>query len=166
MANLSELIRSCENINAAITNALEVEVAEAAKKAISESAIENVYKSYSPKFLSRRDPQYGGGHSSVARAGGGVTDIQNMTVTVSGDTLTVSDDAPWQHLWGGSYPNVRLAEAIASGSGRFNMQKAGPRPFHELAKEKLISTGEAERALRAGLARQGIDTSGMKFDFV
>lgn len=154
MATLKETIQKVASIDRAIESALQIEVADAVKKALVESAYENVYNAYTPEFLSRR---YGDG---------GIADEDNINVTASGNELTASDDAPWQQLWGGTVPSGRLAEAIAEGDPRYNMGNAGPRPFHESAKRQLIDSGEAERALRAGLARQGIDTSGMTFRFI
>lgn len=154
MASLKDTIQKIASIDAAIESALQVEVADAVKKALVESAYANVYNAYTPEFLSRRYEN------------GGIADENNINITVSGNELTASDDAPWQQLWGGAVPSGRLAEAIAEGDPRYNMGNAGPRPFHEDAKQRLIDSGEADRALRAGLARQGIDTNGMTFRFI
>lgn len=62
-----------------------------------------------------------------------------------GMTLTVTDDAPWQQLWGGAVPGERLAEAIASGDPRYNMGQAGPRPFHQAAEQNFVASGEFDR---------------------
>ena len=153
MAELNDLIVRVANIDAAIENALENEVAASVKDAIVASARENVYDAYTPKFLHRRN------------GNGGILDTESIKITVNGTELTASDDASWQHLWGGAVPSVRLAEAIASGDRKYNMHNAGPRPFHERAKQRVRSEGTAEAALRKGLARQGYDTSEMTFTF-
>lgn len=160
MADLDDLIVKVANIDAAIENALENEVALAVKDAIVAAARENVYDAYTPKFLHRRN------------GSGGILDTESIRVEVNGTELTAMDTYPgikgpkgWQQLWKGDTPDGRLAEAIASGDRRYNMHLAGPRPFHEEAKRRVISEGTAEAALRAGLARQGYDTSGMKFQF-
>ena len=153
MAELQNVITTVANLENAIEDALRHEVADVVKNAIIMSAYENVYKAYAPEFYSRR------------WGAGGILDPNSIKIEVHGDTLIASDNAAWQQLWGGSVPGERLAEAIASGDKRFNMQEAGPRPFHQKAKEEAIYSGAAEDALRRGLARQGIDTSGMTFTF-
>lgn len=165
VGDLQRAIEKYAKLDRAIENALQNEVAEVVKGALAQAAIEEVYDTYTPKFLSRRDPVYGGGSTRVSNAGGGITDKTQMHVEVVGNTLTVSDDAPYQQLWGGTRPSSpRLAEAIATGDPRFHMEKAGPRPFHEKAKRKVIESGDAEKALIAGLKRQGIDVTGLKFE--
>lgn len=151
MAELSDIIKKVSVLEKEISEALRVEVAEVVRDAIIKCARENVYDAYSPKFVSRRN------------GSGGILDPNSITIKVEGTELTATDDATWQHLWGGKYPNGRLAEAIASGDRRFNMQNAGPRPFHEKAKADLITSGAIEDALRRGLARQGIDATDVTF---
>ena len=160
MPSLSELIQKYSRFYAAITNALETEVAEVMKTAVTDAALLRVYEVYSPEFLSRRDPMYGGGETRASRAGGGITDRESVNITVSGTELTASDDAGWQHLWGGQYPSGRLADAIATGDPSFNMGRAGPRPFHDTAERIAIDSGAVSQALQAGLNRQGFDVSG------
>lgn len=161
--SLSDAIWKYNGIEAAIDNALRNEVAEVVRGAIADAALESVYNAYTPTFLSRRDPTHGGGFTSAARAGHGITDPESIEIDVRDNELVARDIADWQHLWGGQKPSGRLAEAIATGDPRYNMEKAGPRPFHDTAKQIAIDSGEVERALRRGLERQGIDTSGMKF---
>ncbi len=163
MAELDYLIGKLQNLDAMIEDALKNEVADAVKEAIVESARQNVYDVYSPKFRSRRGDATG---DYYGRTTGGITDKESIIIEVHGTELIASDNAAWQQLWGGTIPSGRLAEAIASGDKRYNMQNAGPRPFHEKAKQELISSGIAENALRRGLERQGIDTTGMTFKFV
>jgi hypothetical protein len=141
------------NMNVAISDALGNEVAGVVKKAIVKSAQENVYDAYDPDFLSR----YG--------VSGGLLDEANLVVSVSGNELTVDNETPFQHLWGGNYPTENLSDVIESGDPRFNMGNAGSRKFMEPAKEAVIDSGEAVRALQEGLQRNGIDTSGMTFNF-
>lgn len=164
MGDLQRAIEKYAKLESAIENALKNEVAEVVKGALAQAAIEEVYDAYTPEFLSRRDPVHGGG--IAGGSGGGITDTSQMHVEAVGNTLTVSDDAPYQQLWGGTRPSSpRLAEAIATGDPRFHMEKAGPRPFHEEAKRKVIDSGDAEKALIAGLRRQGIDVTGLEFEF-
>ena len=166
MGDLQRAIDKYAKLDKAIENALRNEVAEVVKGALADAAISEVYNAYEPEFLSRRDPVHGGGNTTASKAGGGITDTANMHVEAVGNTLTVSDDAPYQQLWGGTRPSSpRLAEAIATGDARFHMEKAGPRPFHETAKRKAIDSGEAEKALIAGLKRQGFDVTGLEFEF-
>ena len=148
----------------AIQSALNIEVREVVQSAIAEAAYQEVYETYTPQFISRRDPIHGGGEAHIqGKIGHGITDPSSVTVTIMGNELVAEDDAGWQQLWGGDIPSGRLAEAIASGDPRFNMGKAGPRPFHDKAKQIAIESGAVERALRQGLKRQGIDTTDMTF---
>ena len=166
MGDLDKAIKRIGNLDAAIENALKNEVAEVVAGAIADSALHNVYEAYDPQFLSRRDPVHGGGNTFAARAGGGITDPRSVEIEVHGAELIARDNPDWQQLWGDRSwrPAKRLAEAIATGDKRYHMQKAGPRPFHQEAKDALLSSGEIERALRAGLKRQGIDASGIEFE--
>ena len=151
MATLSDYIIKIANIDAAIENALQNEVTEAVKEAIVAEAQAAVYDAYTPKFYSRRNGE------------GGILDKNSIIIEVHGTELTAKDNPTWQHLWGGTFPDKPLADALADGDARFNFARAGQRPFHEAAKRRVISDGTAEDALRRGLARQGIDTSGMTF---
>lgn len=152
-------------IEKAIENALRTEVAEVIKGAIAEAALQEVYEGYTPSFFSRRDPTYGGGQAHAkGMIGHGITDPDSVVITVSGNELIAEDNPDWQRLWGGTKPSGRLAEAIATGDPRYHMDKAGPRPFHDTAKALAIETGAVERALREGLKRQGIDTTGLSFE--
>lgn len=165
MGDLQKAIEKYAKLDRAIENALKNEVAEVVKGALAQAAIEEVYDAYEPEFLSRRDPVHGATNKWLKTSGGGITDKSQMHVEAVGNTLTVSDDAPYQQLWGGTRPSSpRLAEAIATGDPRFHMEKAGPRPFHEKAKRKVIDSGDAEKALIAGLKRQGIDVTGLEFE--
>ena len=156
MGDIAKTISKVANLDSAIENALENEVADVIKNYLVESAYQNVYETYTPEFYSRR---FGDG---------GILDTRSIKITVSGNELIASDDADWQNLWGDNsyHPAKRLAQAIADGDPRFNMDKAGPRPFHEDAKRAAIESGEIERALKAGLARQGIDASDYTFKFI
>lgn len=129
-------------LDAAIDAVMQNEVAEGAKKALHQSAQSEVY-SYTPQFYSRRG------------AAGGIADTANMNVSYGGNTLTITDDAPWQQLWGGKVPGERLAEAIASGASRYNFHRAGPRPFHEKAEQDYGGSGQFGRDLMSGLYARG-----------
>lgn len=154
MGDLDRIISMLPKIDDAIEDALKQEVADVVKKAIVDSARKNVYDAYTPIFYSRRN------------GAGGILDPNSVKIEAHGSELVAWDAAEWQQLWGGRIPEISLAEALASGSERFNFQRAGPRPFHEQAKEYLIQSGELERALRQGLARQGYDTSNATFTFI
>ena len=161
MGDLNDVMAKIAELDAAIENALEIEVAEVIKNYLVESAYQNVYEAYTPEFYSRR---YGNG---------GILDKDSIDIDVHGNELIAMDTLPgvegpkgWQQLYGGDVPDGRLAEAIASGDPKYNMDKAGSRPFHEIAKELAIESGEIEDALRRGLKRQGIDASGYTFKIV
>ena len=165
MASLNDTIQKFGGLERAIENALKNEVAETVRGIVADVARQEVYDRYDPVFLSRRDPVYGGGNTSASRAGGGITDPKSVEIDVHGTELVARDNPDWQQLWGDRSwrPAKRLAEAIATGDPRYNMEKAGPRPFHDTAKEIAIDSGAVEEALRRGLERQGIDTTGMQF---
>ena len=163
--SLNDVISKYGSLDLAIQSALDVEVREVVKAAVAEAALQEVYEAYTPQFFSRRDPIYGGGEAHMqGKIGHGITDPESVTIHVSGNELTAEDNADWQHLWKGQKPSGRLAEAIATGDPRYHMDKAGPRPFHDRAKELAIESGAVERALRQGLKRQGIDTTDMTFE--
>ena len=151
MGDISDAILRLKNIDAAITNALETEVAEEAKLAVKDAAERNVYAAYTPEFYSRRKEK------------GGIKDPDNIICHVSGDTLTVDNVTGLQNLWGGGNTSV-LTPIVEEGDAAYHMGKAGPRPFMDFAKELLLA-GRAEAALRRGLERQGISTEGLTFIF-
>lgn len=123
------------------STALDIEIAESmrdpegtvqrgARKAIKESADENVYYAYTPKFLSRRGESF-----SSAYGGGGGIIADNNIISIStekGFTVTLIDAAPWQHLYGGSYPTSDLTDVIEKNG----MYGAPPRPFMQEAEDK------------------------------
>lgn len=139
MGQIELVVRRLQNLDRAIDDALEHEVADVAKEVLKEKSYENVYSyAASPWAMSARRYEQGG-----------IADTRNMNAAVSKQTLIVTDDAPWRD----GFDPMPLREAIASGYLQGN---AGPRPFHKDAETELISSGRAESALRAGLARQGI----------
>lgn len=150
---LNDAIRRISGLEGKLHDALETEGAATVRSVLVQEARRRVYDAYQPDFYSRRN------------GNGGILDPGEIDVDVVGLTLTASSNPDWQHLWGGHRPDGRLAEAIASGNPRFNMGKAGPRPWHEAAKERLIGEGLLEDAIRRGLARQGVDASGIHFSF-
>ena len=89
---LADLAAFVSKLEAAIDDTMQGAVAEGAKEALQEAAYRQVYDTYTPQFLSRR------GNA------GGIADPGNMTVNYGGMTLTITDDAPWQQLWGGTVP--------------------------------------------------------------
>lgn len=146
--SISEVIAQLARMESAISDALGNEVAHEAKNCIREAALSEVY-SYTPEFESRR------------MGNGGLIDENNMVDSVTGTTLTVQNVTPLQNLWGGTHTEP-LTPIIEDGLPNYNMPY--PRPFMDKAKETLLN-GRAEEALRMGLARQGIDTSGLAFEF-
>lgn len=129
-------------LEAAIDSTMQTEVLKGAKKAIQESVQSNVYAAYTPKFMSRRGP------------GGGIGAEGSLEHTYGGYTLTITDEAPWQQLYGGRTPGGMLADAISTGDYRYNMWKAGSRPFMQKAEEEYGSS-KFESDLAAGLRARG-----------
>lgn len=151
MRDIEKMLAKISNLNPAIENALEHEVADEARLAIKDAAEERVYEAYKPRFYSRR------------KEDGGLIGPNNILCQVSGDTLTISNVTGLQNLWGGDDASL-LTPIVEDGVPAYNMQKAGPRPFMDYAKELLLG-GRADAALRRGLERQGIDTTGLTFIF-
>ena len=150
---LQDTISKLSNLENAITNALENEVANAAVEEIQQTMDENVYQAYAPTPIFAQ---------SRRKDSGGLRDKNNLSVFVSGDTLTIESVAGLQNLFGGDR-SENLASIVQSGNAAF--PQPFPRPFMEEAKQRFISSGQAEAALLAGLRRQGIDTNGLSFSF-
>ena len=148
MALTGDLALFEARLDAAIDAAMQAEIADGAKEALQRAAGTEVYDAYAPEFYSRRG------------AAGGIADTANMTASYVDKTLTITDDAPWQQLWGGSVPTGKLAEAIAAGDSRYNMGNAGPRPFHQEAEREFSQSGEFARLLAQGLRMRGFDVKG------
>ena len=124
MGDLDKYIQKVTNLDSYIENALNHEVAEVVRRILTETARELVYDAYTPRFVSRRgDP--GGDYDGNTH--GGITDPNSVKIEARGNTLTATDNAGWQQLWGGNIPSERLVDAIASGDRRFNMHRAGTR---------------------------------------
>ena len=128
-------------VKSAVTEILATDIAEEAESMLKVEAFNTVYGSYSPQFLSRR---YGAG---------GIADVNNMTSTASGDTLTVRSEVGLQNLWGGN-DGSNLAEIVESGAGAYHMPF--PRHYHSAAEQRLQSEGTAERLLESGLKSLGL----------
>lgn len=140
---LEEALAKLHSLSAAVTDALQNEVADEAKAAVKEAAKGVVY-SYTPQFLSRREEN------------GGLIDEANIIAAVTGDTLTVENVTGLQNLWGGSHTEP-LTPIITAGLPNYNMPY--PRPFMDEA-ANLLKNGRAEDALHRGLRRHGFDGSG------
>lgn len=141
---IDEDIRAFERkLTAAIDGAMQNEVCDGAKAAAQQSAHENVYDAYTPEMLSRR------------MSDGGIADTGNMEASYANFTLTITNNAPWQQLWGGAVPPGKLSEAVASGDPRYHMELAGARPFMQAAEDDFAKA-EFENSLRAGLKARGI----------
>lgn len=130
-------------LNLAIDDTMQGPVLDGAKKQLRASVYSEVYAAYSPEFYSRR------------MDGGGLADMSLMAHVYSDKTLMITDEAPWQQLYGGARPGEFLAEAIARGDSRYYFHRAGGRPFHEEAEKEFAASGEFERLLASGLRAHG-----------
>lgn len=144
MALCADLQNFMDDLDIAISGVMQTDVAEIIKAEISESAKENVYAAYEPKFYSRR------------MGDGGVMDLRTMEQAYDGSqpdvkTLEVYSTAPWQQLWGGAYPKDDLSDAIEAGTEKYHMAKAGPRPFYGPAERHLMETGLIDAVLENGV---------------
>lgn len=126
-------------LDEAITNALMHEIKEAAVNAIEESAKQNIYEAYpNPKFNSRR---FSAEHDA------------SYAWDVSGNRLRIEYIAQPQNLFGGSFYSENLGDIIAEGWENWHMPF--PRPWMDDGMANAINTGEIDRAIKAGLERQG-----------
>lgn len=141
------------SIKKKIDNALENEVAEIVKETEQQSAIYEVYAVYEPRMYERR-----GGD-------GGLGDMENMVSTVSGGTLTVTNETSFNSGYGTSNSGSNLDELVEYGDGggghHYDYPDRGfyqPRPFIQKTEESLAAGGCAipKAALEIGLERQGI----------
>jgi hypothetical protein len=144
VALCTDLQNFMDDLDSAISGVMQTDVAEIIKAEISESAKENVYPAYEPRFYSRRMGE------------GGVMDTRTMEQSYDGSqpdakTLVVSSGAPWQQLWGGTVPMDDLSDAIETGTKKYNMAKAGPRPFYGPAERHLAETGLIDAVLEKGV---------------
>lgn len=144
MALCADLQNFMDDLDNAISGVMQTDVADIIKAEISESAKENVYAAYEPKFYSRR------------MGDGGVMDTRTMEQSYDGSqpdvkTLEVYSTAPWQQLWGGTVPKDDLSDAIEAGTKKYNMAKAGPRPFYGPAERHLTETGLIDAVLEKGV---------------
>lgn len=135
-------------LDKALDRAMTGPIAELVKAEMNNSAKENVYAAYEPRFYSRRGEHYGG-----------ISDPRTMDVCYDGrmpdvKVLEVSANADWQQLRGGRKPNSMLADAIENGESRFNMARAGERHFTEPAERHLIDSGLLDAMLEACLEEE------------
>lgn len=145
----------------AIADALSHEVAEAAVRAVQHAAENNVYSAYSPRIASMA--------SLRRKEHGGLIDPHNIITHVeNGNTLVVDNVTGLQNRFYSENNMNRdtslLTPIIEKGNSEY--YQPFPRPFMDYAKELLIDGGDADLAMRKGLARQGYDTSGLTFTFV
>lgn len=129
-------------LDEAIDTVMQTEMADLIRAKMSEYAEELVYNAYEPRFYSRR------------RLDHGIMDTRTMDAKYDGRSmerkvLEVSANAEWQQLWGGQRPDYKLADAIERGLKRFNMKRAGPRPFAKPTERELKSSGLFDAYLEA-----------------
>lgn len=144
---LKEDIRAFEQrLDRAINNALEGDVADAAKTFLSQAVEDEVYARYSPRVYDRR-----------GATGGGLADVRTMQAVLEGNSHTLS-------VWAGATgvddaAGVELKDIVAAGEPftyfSDNAHPAGGRPFHETAEQNLARSGVFESTLEQSLWAQG-----------
>lgn len=143
---IKDLRSYLERLEAAIHNAMQAEVTEAAKQTLAETAKELVYDAYEPKYYDRWGED------------GGVLDTSDRVMKAKYDPskkmLEVVDDPEWHNPDDGAALGIPLAEAIEKG---IDMGNAGPRPFHADAEKRFADSGDFAAALVRGLRRNGFD---------
>ena len=131
-------------LNAAIDNAMQTDVAEAAKRRLADTAQELVYDAYEPAFNDRWYNQ------------GGVLDTTENVMETNYNPadleLEIVDNPQWHTEDDEIAAGIPLVEAIERG---VQMGGAGPRPFVAEAEHRFAASGEFSAALMAGLRRKG-----------
>lgn len=134
MSVLQEYMAIMARLEMAVDDALDTEVAEAARTEMSRQVHERVYDAYTPQ-----DP------ATRRMDSGGLSDVRNYDARVeAGHMLTVENNTPMQHPDGGN-----LTEIVEQGRTAYRMPF--PRPFVEAA-EQAVNAGWA---LAQGLRRNG-----------
>lgn len=112
------------------------QVADGIKDEIADSVSKNVY-TYEPRFYSRRV------------FSGGIRDKSNMQQDYdpSEKALTITEEAPWQQLYGGDTPSTDLATVIENNE----IYNAPPRPFMEKAAKEYLQSGRFNKDLTGTL---------------
>lgn len=130
-------------LNAAVHDTLEAEVADQARETMQNMVWSYVYDAYTPKMYQRR------------YALGGLGDMQHYVAEVTGGgnehILTVSNHAPFKDL--SSDGEKDLSDVVETGDKKYRMPFA--RPFVREAERNFVRTKDAERALMLGLKLRG-----------
>lgn len=139
-----------------ISNALNTEVAEAVKNREADVIVDVVYAALTPVDYERRGD------------GGGLGDIGNITHTVDGNKLIVSNETPPNPYLNGLNPSGGMTTTTkpiaaliekgihASDGYGYDYAHVEPRPFTEETIESLKDDRAHVSALKKGLRRQGL----------
>lgn len=138
-------------INKKIAKALQTEVAETAKRVMSETIKDVTYQQYSPTEYIRREDN------------NGLSDVRNMETTVQDDnTISIRNMTEGNTSYPQSYDGL-IDEIIVSGAGYtwegsqiYGMQPY-PRDFYADTVEELKNTNELTYAMYKGLQKQGLN---------
>jgi len=154
-----------EDLQKAVVNTLQNEVAEIVKDVIQHHIQTDVYDVYEPEHYERRGPDRGRGK------GQGLGDRDNLVEHIEDDqTLVVNQVAtynPYKNYSpvyphpGSNSPNlVKLIVDGYSGHNSNSAEYAKPRPFMENANSSLSKGGrnyaDLDEAFETGLARHGV----------
>ena len=143
MALADELAAISAKIDAAVASALENEVADAVKAKMQDVLESEIY-SYNASDFFMGTRRYDNG---------GLMDTRNMTSwTENGDTLYVQNDAEAQSLW---EDTTRMLDVIVTNGALNYGPHAGKHDFYGDTESQAVQSGDVERALQAGLNRQG-----------
>lgn len=146
---LSEAVSKLRRLDTAILRALETDVADGFKQAISESVHKNVYSVGEPnEIYGRREDE------------GGLSDTDNYDTSADGGdgeyTLSLHNGTPFQQFYGGTPPTyTTLTEVIETGNPNFYQYYVGARPFMDKGRDQFVDSGDAEKYLTQGLKKQG-----------
>ena len=129
-------------LDAAITDALQNEVADVAIDSIEDFARANIYDVYSPMPLFEASRRFS------------FTDDDSYTATAILNELTIEETVHPQNLFGGTkHINDDLGDIVSQGVSAFF--QPFPRPWMDEGLEAAVNNGTIETALTNGLSRQG-----------
>lgn len=127
-------------LNAAVDWAMQGYVAAAAEKTLQDAIQSEVYDAYTPKVYERR--MYDGGLIDMSR------DNLEENYDAAEKLLTV------RNINRDDFTGRLVAPVVESGIG-YTFVDIGPRPFHKVAEQRMISDGTFDEAMQAALTARG-----------
>lgn len=132
-----------------VKDVLRMYVAPAVKEEIAQAVETEVYEKYTPTQYSRRGATHGGLQDP---------DVMDVEVADAGEDIVLAvqdlsrDDED---------TNIYVADIVESGKGytweasKIYRMQPFPRPFHKVAQEQFIKSGQFEKTLKEGIRAKG-----------